>query len=487
MRRFFILLASVAVIASASAEGYQVNSLSAKQLGMGHVGTGMKLNSESIFFNPAATAFQSSKFDISAGVTGIAANAYYTPLGDNVVASESDNPLSTPLYIYFNYKPTKDLAIGVGLNTPYGSSMNWGNDWVGAHLVQEINLQSFSLQPTISYKFWDKLSVGVGLSIAWGSFDLSRSLFPVGGATNGAIAALLAGQGQANAAGVIAAVGDNALASAKLQGDAQVAWGVNLGVMYDINEKWTLGLSYRSKTQMLVNEGSTELSYFSDPVKGILAKMNMIPAMDKESFTASLPAPANVTFGASFRPTDRWEVALDLQWVGWGVYENLNVVFTQPEPILGVSPTPVIDPINSIKNYKNSMVYRVGAQYHASKCVTARVGAYLDESPVDSKYLNPETPSMTKLGFTTGLTIRPTRFMSIDLAYGYVMGANSSRIGETSYENPLIYGRVYGAAIAEGASEAAAAALATKAASQPFKGSYSVSANMFSVGLSFNF
>ena len=56
--------------------------------------------------------------------------------------------------------------------------MNWGDNWVGAHLIQSIDLQAYTLQPTISYKFWDKLSVGVGMTITWGTFDLSRSMFP---------------------------------------------------------------------------------------------------------------------------------------------------------------------------------------------------------------------------------------------------------------------------------------------------------------------
>ena len=56
MKKLFLVLAAAAIASGAYAEGYQVNNMSAKQTGMGHVGTAMKLNSESIFFNPAATA-----------------------------------------------------------------------------------------------------------------------------------------------------------------------------------------------------------------------------------------------------------------------------------------------------------------------------------------------------------------------------------------------------------------------------------------------
>ena len=64
MKKLFLLLSTAAVTSGAYAEGYQVNNLSSKQNGMGHVGTAMKLNSESIWFNPAAASFQDTRFDI---------------------------------------------------------------------------------------------------------------------------------------------------------------------------------------------------------------------------------------------------------------------------------------------------------------------------------------------------------------------------------------------------------------------------------------
>ena len=61
MKRFLTLLAAVAATLELSAEGYQVNNLSTRQTGMGHVGTAMKLNSQSIFFNPAAPTDMSNR------------------------------------------------------------------------------------------------------------------------------------------------------------------------------------------------------------------------------------------------------------------------------------------------------------------------------------------------------------------------------------------------------------------------------------------
>lgn len=493
MKRIFILACALLAVAPAAAEGYQVNTLSAKQSGMGHVGTGMKLDAESIHFNPAATAFQQAKFDISVGITGIKSNVTYTGPNDYTgaepVKAYSNNKISTPLYAYINYKPTRNLAVGVGFTTPYGSSMRWGDNWPGAHLIQSINLQAYSLQPTLSYKFWDKLSVGAGLMISWGKFDLSRSLLPVGATTNEQLATVLTAYGQGQYAPLFTAAGDRAIVSAKLSGSAKAAVGVNIGLMWDINEQWTLGFSYRSKMMMKAEKGTAEMQFLSPEIRQVLEGVNqqliamggrpLIPGLDQGTFTAELPLPTNVTWAVSFRPTPKWEFAVDLQWVGWSAYQNLNVSFNEKELLL--------DDINSVKNYKNTLIFRFGGEYTPVKYVTARMGMYVDESPVRSDYLNPETPSMTKVSYTAGLSIRPTDFLCIDLSYGYITSADPERTGSYPYVNPLTYQLTYQGALQAGATKEAAAALAAKEANEPFSGNYSLSAHVFSVGLNFKF
>ena len=71
-----ILAAAVTAAAAlnANAEGYQVNSLSAKQLGMGHTGIALELGAESMFFNPAGMAFMDKTFDLSANIAAISSH-----------------------------------------------------------------------------------------------------------------------------------------------------------------------------------------------------------------------------------------------------------------------------------------------------------------------------------------------------------------------------------------------------------------------------
>ena len=433
MKKLFLVLAAAAIASGAYAEGYQVNNLSSKQNGMGHVGTAMKLNSESIWFNPAAASFQSTQFDFSVGVTGIDSKATYTTLPDYTGKTQSrhftsDNKIATPLYAYFNYKPLDWMSVGLAFNTPFGSSMNWGDNWAGAQLVQSINLKAYNLQPTVSFKICEHLSVGAGLMMTWGKFDLSRSMLPVG-AANAQNVALnniiqIVAPGTPN---IFELAGDRNIMSLGLEGKAKMAVGVNLGIMWDINEQWSLGMTYRSKLKMKVNSGSIDMSTIDDPtiqaVLGqLLPKFDINPsAISSAIVKTELPLPASLTWGVSFRPAPKWEFAVDLQWVGWSAYEALNVEFNEKE--LG------IDPIYSVKNYSNTLTFRFGGQYRACDWLTARMGMYVDESPVSSDYLNPETPSMTKVSYTAGLSFRPRKYVSIDVAYCYVSSADPERTG----------------------------------------------------------
>lgn len=493
MKKLILVLAAAAIATGAYAEGYQVNNMSAKQTGMGHVGTAMKLNSESIFFNPAATAFQSSRFDISAGFTGILSNVRYQSLptlGNDYTSGpseKSDNKLSTPIHVYFNYKPTERLAVGLGFYTPYGSSMNWGNNWSGAHLVQEINLTAFTFQPTVSYKICDRLSIGAGLMVSWGNFDLSRSLLSPttrrgliagmidpkitqleGAINSGALTGEALAQATATlqtlegAKGYLNNTMSQSLVSAKLEGNADVAVGVNAGFLWDITDEWSLAMTYRSRLNMKVGKGHATMNI--DPTAAALIAQlgqlspgtELIPGLDKGTFNAELPLPTTVTWGVSFRPAVKWELAVDLQWTGWSAYKALNVVFNEEE--LGIKP------IYSVKNYSNTLAFRFGAQYRATDFITARMGMYVDESPVSSDYLNPETPSMTKVAYTAGVSLRPTKFMSIDLAYCYVSSADPERSG--SYP---VYGYTSGKL------------------EEVFSGNYKLHANVFSLGVGFSF
>ena len=118
------LLAAAALLCAmcASAEGYQINTLSAKQLGMGHTGVALKLGAESMIFNPAGLGFSTSTMDLSGSFTGVKA---YVRAETAAGTFRTDNGISTPLAFNAAFKVVDNVQVGFSFYTPYGSSINW--------------------------------------------------------------------------------------------------------------------------------------------------------------------------------------------------------------------------------------------------------------------------------------------------------------------------------------------------------------------------
>lgn len=415
------------------AEGYQVNVLSAKQTGMGHVGTAMKLGAESMHFNPAGLVWLDNHMDISIGISAVSSQAKYSHGG---YSAKTDNPLSTPLYAYVGYKIYDNFAAGISLTTPYGNSLKWPKNWTGVNVIQDIKLRSYVLQPTLSYKITDKLSVGIGLMLAIGNVNLSRALMST--ADFQMIGTIIEGLPlpEEQKKYFVETIRDNKFppASATLNGHAKVRAGFNIGILYDVSDKVSIGLSYRSKIKMRVKEGDATLDYANRNIEdlmgtlGKLAPAFAVPKYDQGSFRAELPLPSNTTLGVSYRPTDRWEMSLDLQYVGWNAYDSLNVYFNEEE--LG------INPIKANKDYKNTIIARIGAQYKATDRLDVRAGLYFDQSPIRKNNYNPETPGMNKIGMSAGLSFEPYQNLQFDFAFLYIQGIG--RDGSYTYNNIVI-------------------------------------------------
>lgn len=391
----------------ASAEGYQINTLSAKQLGMGHTGVAQKLGSESMIFNPAGLSFSDKTLDISASVTGIKAIASADYEGSTY---KTHNGLSTPLAVNASFRIYDNLQAGVSFYTPYGSAIDWTNNWPGSMLSQKVNLKVYTVQPTISWRITPKLSVGVGMMIAWGSVDLDKAL--VGGRSFDAVAGTQ--------------LGDAAAASVNLNGTSQVALGANVGLMYDINRQWTVGASFRTKMNMKVDAGMARVSYANKVAESVLEdKLDLI---NESNFSAAMPCPYVLTFGASYRPARQWEIAFDAQLTGWKTYRQLDIEF--PGHLQAFNQ-------NIPKNYSNAWCFKMGARYAVTDRLDLRAGMMVDTTPVSDTHYNPETPGMTKIEPTVGFSFRPIERLSIDLSFMYIRGLGADN-ASCDYDDLLL-------------------------------------------------
>lgn len=482
-----VLAAAVAALAalSAAAEGYQVNSFSARQTGMGHTGVALKLGAESQLFNPAAMAFTDKTLDVSAGMSAIKASAYCKHEGTQW---ETSNKISTPFNFAASFHVYEELYAGITLYTPYGSSINWGKAWPGATLNESVSLQVFTVQPTLAWRASEKFSIGAGLMISWGNVNLSKGLLTWDMASKlGDIAwqaAALQSQlipGSPNPGEKPAEPADKNIppASVNLSGTSDLALGFSVGLMYNINEKWTLGASLRSEMDMKVKKGDAAVSYDASPfLQNVLRES--LDEMSSTNFSASMPCPYVFTVGAAYRPLGNLEIAADVQLNGWASYDYLDIKFA------GLSKFDQ----KIKKNYRDAMTFHLGAQWGVTKKLDLRAGLMVDLSPCDTDYYNPETPAMTKIEPSIGLTFRPTKRLAIDLAFMYIKGMGVK--GATGRIDQKSFAQAYSAAVDKYNSVVTPLGLpAYPKAEVPetvdFKADYAVHAIVPAIGLSYSF
>lgn len=357
------------------AGGYRVSIQGQKQLAMGHTGVAVISSAESVFFNPASISFLDGKMNFSLGVSGIIAETRFEnkEFGD---VNNTESGLSTPFNFYATYKANDWLSFGLGVYTPYGSSVEWEKDWSGSHLVNDIDLKAIFVQPTVAVKISDKLSIGGGPIYVNGSVNfnknLSRSLVDV----------------------------DGNRTNVTVEQKGISAWGYTLGVMIKPIEKLNIGFNYRSKVIVQAEKGDADF----ENVPGSLPNN-----LSDGKFNAELPLPAEVTVGLSYEFCDKFLFAFDYNFAQWSEYEALVVEFDNDA---GVSTSP--------RNYKDSETFRFGLQYEATKKVTVRTGVYFDQSPVQDGYFAPETPRNDSVGYTAGLSFKVNDKLSIDASFLYL-------------------------------------------------------------------
>ncbi len=382
---------------AASAEGYQINTLSARQNGMGHTGTAMKLGAESMIFNPAGLGFLDKTLEFQGSVTGIFAHATAKVNG---VEYKTANDPSTPMAFNLGMSVYDNFKVGVSFYTPYGSGINWGDNWPGAVLNQRVALKAFTFQPTLAWRIIPGLSVGAGAMVTFGNVNLDKGLVS-----------------ETSMNTVLGAMGNDyrfsdTPASINLHGKAAVTVGVNAGVMWDIDPRWTVGVSFRSKMNLKVKCGDASVRFANEMARQILE--SQLGILDKANFKASMPAAAVLNAGVAYKPIDKLVLAFDAQWTGWSAYKSLDIEFLSE----------TLAPYNQYiaKNYSNSWTFHLGAQYDLTSRFRLRAGMMVDTTPVSKTHYNPETPGMTKIEPSVGFSFSPVKYFSIDASLLYVAG-----------------------------------------------------------------
>lgn len=377
IRRLLALLLLGCSFGSLRAGGFQLNTHGTRQLGMGHTGTGLCTDAATVFFNPAGMSFLQPGWQFNAGVSLLVPHTIYMERSPGIYHAYMKNHIATPVNVYAAFHPDSSrFAFGLGVYNPYGSSAAWPSDWKGQFIIRSISLETFYIQPSVSYCFTDWLSVGAGFVYATGSFSLEKGV-PVQDA-------------QGN------------YGNAKLEGKAS-GFGWNAGVYSKIGDHFSAGISMRSGVGVEVKNGTADFT-----VPGSLAEY-----FPDGSFTTKLKLPSTISLGLGYT-NEKWKFAVDINRTNWSSYDTLRIDFA--------TNTDKLEDVHSARCYKDTYTFRAGANYIADEKVELRGGVYYDLTPVQDGYLTPETPDSDRFGITAGCTFHFTQNISANFFYLYTQG-----------------------------------------------------------------
>ena len=371
MKKIITAVSLVCMTSSALAGGYRVSIQGQKALGMGHTGVAISESSEVVFFNPSGMSFLEPGMEMTGGITFLDGTTKYQNTTTNT-AAETDSPIGTPINFYFTSVSDEPISYGVGLYTPYGNSVEWTKDWVGSHLVNNIELKAIYIQPTIAYKINDQYSVGFGPTYVNGQVEFNRNL----------------------STALVDANGDRS--NVTIEASGVNAWGYNLGFTAIANEQLTIGFSYRSEVTLEARGGSA--SFQSVPT-------SQQALFSKTTFDADLVLPAELTLGLAYKLSPETTLAFDINRTYWSAFKSLDIKFANSVP----------DSINP-RNYNDSSIYRFGVQHKMSDKFTARGGLYLDKTPISDGFYTPETARNDALSYTAGGTYTLSENTELDFS-----------------------------------------------------------------------
>lgn len=377
MRKICLAALLVGMGTTAFAGGYRVALQGVRQASMGLTGVMHAKDASVAFFNPAGLAFVDAKISVAAGGFGIQNNVeWQNP--STLEKAKTDNPMGTPIYFAASYRPVDDVTLGVSFTTPFGSTLKWPADWSGRSNVQEIELKSYFIQPTIAFKFNDWFSAGAGFIYAMGSVNLQRN---------------------------IAVAGNNI--GLEIDDTDAHGLGFNVGAYFKPSERVNIGLAYRSKVDMKANYGETKWTDVPSAVTGTMP-------FSADQFSAMLPLVSEFSAGISYKVTPKLTLAGEASVHGWGSYHSLDINLEN-------TTTGETTVSHQTKNYKDRAVWKIGAEYQATDMLAVRLGYYFDEFVTPSKYWSPETPDVTRNSITGGLGFNFGKF-NIDTMAQMIFG-----------------------------------------------------------------
>ncbi|MDN4545161.1 MULTISPECIES: OmpP1/FadL family transporter [unclassified Pseudomonas] len=366
------------------ASGFAINEQSISGMGTGFAGrSSVADDASTIFGNPAGMS-RLKREQVTGGVAMLDAHTDISDASSSPKSGSNDGDMVPFIAVPMGYyvKPIDDQwAVGVGIYAPFGLVTDYENGFAGRYFGTNSEVKVVTIQPTVSYAFNDKVSIGFGPTInrIEGTLESDISLHP-----------------------------RFADGNVKIKGD-DTALGYNIGILVQATDSTRVGLTYHSKVKYTL-EGDTKVNY------GFLTNLRQNP---NQKYDASLDVttPESVDFSVTHQLDDQWTLYAGSTWTRWSRLKEISVENSGVPAGL----QPAFGTITEEQNWHDTWAHAIGASYQIDKQWVLRTGFSVDQSPTNNENRSPRIPTGDRKIFSLGAGWSPTDDLTIDVAYSYLV------------------------------------------------------------------
>ncbi|MEJ1390894.1 MAG: porin, partial [Candidatus Sedimenticola sp. (ex Thyasira tokunagai)] len=329
------------------AGGYKLpeNSINGTALSAANVANAH--GADASYYNPAAMVFNDAGASFEAAATlvhlpGISVTSTKASIDNDETKVEN---ILVPSFHYIS-PLMGNMRYGLSVVSPGGLSKRWKGD--GQAFAEEFTLKAVEINPTISFKINEKVSLGGGI----------RAIY---------------------SEGIVKSddTGINTIHSTfnfkrDLEGDSW-DFGYNLALHIKAADDFDLTATYRSKVE-LTEDGTATLTGAGPAYTGGASVM--------------VPIPATLSLAAAYDVNDDTTVEMVLERTYWSAYKELDFNYASA---VGAGYIALFD-TPSPKNWKDVNTLRLGLTHQVNPKWTVMAGFAYDKTPAPEEYVGFELP-----------------------------------------------------------------------------------------------
>jgi long-chain fatty acid transport protein len=420
------VISLIGLTGTATAGGFALVEHGASGLGNAYAGAAaVSSDTSTIWFNPAGMS-QLEGRETSVALHLLSADTGWTDQGTTLGAALGRSPSSGPdtaspggltvLPNFYYTAPVNDKwSYGLSIGAPYGSSTEYDRDWKGRYSTVKSGVAVIDINPAISFKVSDKVSLGFGISLQRLSAEL-ESAVDSGAACLGLAASAATSFTSADCvnAGLTPGVQANDGYGA-ISGDS-TAFGFNMGALFTPKKGVKIGVAYRHSTS---HELDGDADFDVNAALQTVLDSNTIAAgqpltggiFNDVPATAAIELPATFSVSGAWEVNNKVELLADMTWTGWSTFEEIRIDYSNP----------VQSDTLSVQAWEDVIRLSAGLNYKLNNKLTLRTGLAFDEEAIPSaQRRTARIPGNDRTWISFGAGYKVNKNISFDVGYAHL-------------------------------------------------------------------